>query len=1015
MRKLYPLVLLSFIIPLIAAMILAIAMPFMPYDPPIASAAETYGAEASNTTGENIGGIDGYTNQINIALADFVVTTEAELLTALSTSVAGDIIYVITTAELDMTGHYNLTLPAGVTLASGRNDGTTDGALIYTNDPNKTSARVFMNIETGARITGLRLRGNDSTVGTSGTEGYCGFVGTGIGLGFEIDNCEIYNWAYLGIASVNQAYANVHHCYIHHCQRNGLGYGILVDNGIASIYANYFDYTRHDIAGSRGVPESSYYAYYNISGENHINVCFDMHGGNDNPAWGFADGPDASVVAGGTIEIHHNTFLDSGWNSVAIRGIPGTSCSVYNNWTYWSAWQYTDAFKQRLENLGMTPYQNMSVYNNWYGEVDPENPPTGTPTTPPSPVTNDESLLVSSSYDWPTHNTCGATAIAMASDGTYWAVYTEWAGADEEDIRAVHFSIDGTVLDDELVAGGGGEQYYPAITIDDQDDLNVVYCDDAPVPDATCYARRDSATGAWDAPVTLTATLSDDGAAIAMDSSGIIHVVYDYTEALTGDHCIGYCYSANDGASFEPNERVSPAFVAGFEFDYYPAIAIGADDTVNVVWQGYGRGANFNDYQIHYRQRDSTATWVNYYEVTEDAPADMFEPSIACDLNYNCHIAWNDATGTYTTNTAAYRTRNLNGTWGSITDPATLATGNEYVRAIGLTTNGSVHLLTEDTSDATIDYLTKTSTVGAWGFTDNITDVTGLNNDVHPVSAWAMCPTIGTLRSNYPVNGFVFVYSRNTTIAQPNAGAGQVRFCVVDYGFGTASPEALDDFVAYSVGCGRIDLSWYDPNSADYYPDSYVVIRGSIYGYPDDPPTDPSVDYSRLIYDKQVSLGTGTISDSGLIAGRTYYYRIWLYDESDDTYVLCGQDIATTNACTDYAPNDAPPGWYQEPTCDMYYETILWPAMNYAIGQYQMPDKYFCMLTTFFMISVCCIASFPLAVVGSSVSPKSMVTPFAIGCALIIATASAGAIPLGISIVGFVCLGGIAVFIWTRV
>jgi hypothetical protein len=602
----------------------------------------------------------------------------------------------------------------------------------------------------------------------------------------------------------------------------------------------------------------------------------------------------------------------------------------------------------------------------------------------------------------------------MASDGTYYAVYTEYDAVSHEDVFLVHFLLDGTVDWTASVALAMDTQQYPTIAIDSLDYAHIAYCDESPVTDSTIYRRYDILNAIWDAPITLTTTTSDDGPSIAIDSSNQVHVVYDYVDGA--DHCIGYSFSGDGGVSFFPTERVSPAFVPFFAFDYYPSIAIGTDDTVNVAWQGYGRGSNHDHYQIQFRQRDpGTATWVNYYEVTENANGNMFQPSIACDLNSNVHIAWTDATGAYSTNGAAYRMRSIMGIWGSFIDPATTASGEEVVGGITLTTSGGVYILTSDALDATIDCLVKPNGTGAWGLTDNVTGVTGSDDDIHPWSSWSMYPIVNDLRSNYPTNGYVFTYSRDTTIAQPNSGAGELRFCAVSYGFGTAIPENIDGFTAYPNGCGRIDLSWDDPNDAHFFPNTYVVVRGSIYGYPDNPPTDPSADYSRLIYDQQVSLGAGAVSDSGLISGRTYYYRIWLYDEDTDTYTLCGQDMATANACTDYAPSDAPPGWYQEPTCDLYYETILWPAMNYAIGQYQMPDKYFCMLTTFFMISVCCIASFPLAVVGSSVSPKSMVTPFAIGCALIIATASAGAIPLGISIVGFVCLGGIAVFIWTRV
>jgi hypothetical protein len=149
------------------------------------------------------------------------------------------------------------------------------------------------------------------------------------------------------------------------------------------VEANLFDYNRHSIMGTRDYPVSSYDAYYNIIGSNASNTMFDMHGGNDSPSWGFSDGPDASVPAGGTILIHHNTFKSAAQTNVGIRGIPATTCKVYNNWTYWPSAKSSTAFIQRLENLGLKPYVKMSVYDNWYGTTAP--PMSGSVTPEPTP------------------------------------------------------------------------------------------------------------------------------------------------------------------------------------------------------------------------------------------------------------------------------------------------------------------------------------------------------------------------------------------------------------------------------------------------------------------------------------------------------------------------------------------------------------------------------------------------------------------------------------------------------
>ncbi|MFC1611506.1 right-handed parallel beta-helix repeat-containing protein [Myxococcota bacterium] len=43
----------------------------------------------------------------------------------------------------------------------------------------------------------------------------------------EIDNNEISAWSHVGVAIIEGLTgADVHHNYIHHCQRAGLGYGV---------------------------------------------------------------------------------------------------------------------------------------------------------------------------------------------------------------------------------------------------------------------------------------------------------------------------------------------------------------------------------------------------------------------------------------------------------------------------------------------------------------------------------------------------------------------------------------------------------------------------------------------------------------------------------------------------------------------------------------------------------------------------------------------------------------------
>jgi hypothetical protein len=428
------------------------ALPFLQATP--ASSAETsvakYGAGA-NPTGNPIGGGSGYTRIIGSSSADFYVSTRSELLSALTKATSGQTIYVADGAQIDLTGYKNIAVPAGVTLASGRGRNGSLGGLIYTNE-RKTGYGYNKFFKTGAnvRITGIRLRGPDSEVGSSTYtyQVYSGIVSSSSGK-IEVDNCEIYNWSEAGVMVQLTREGNVHHNSIHHCRRTGLGYGVAVAGGTALVEANLFDYNRHSIMGTRDYPVSSYEARYNIVGPNATNTMLDMHGGNDAPSWGFADGPDASVPAGGTILIHHNTFKSSTQAAVGIRGVPANVCKVYSNWTYWPSSKSTATFIQRLENLGLKPYVKMSVYDNWYGTASPPTTTTSTPTPtepapPPSTSTSNRAPLAPAA----------ASGTVKGWAGTLYSYSTATTDPDGDTLRYTFYWGDGSSTTTALLNSG---------------------------------------------------------------------------------------------------------------------------------------------------------------------------------------------------------------------------------------------------------------------------------------------------------------------------------------------------------------------------------------------------------------------------------------------------------------------------------------------------------------------------------------------------------------------------------
>ncbi len=300
---------------------------------------DEFGCEA-NPTGSPVGGGDGYKHVVTEG--DVVVATADALVSALREAQDGDVVCVNGGTDINMTGHENIVIPGGITLAGNRGTGGASGPRLFTTD--RDTNPLFRTGGPRARVTGLRLEGPYG--GTEQIPTYALCIETRH-YGLEVDNCEIYNWNYVGVAGRYGAAAlNVHHCYIHHCTRGGLGYGVSLDRCDARIIANIFDHCRHHIAAT-GRPGCAYEAAYNLALPHAISHHFDMHGGRDR-----GDGTD---IAGDWIDIHHNTFQSPRQRAVVIRGVPCQGAAIHHNW-------FAASPEKTVVSGG-----NTKVYDNVYG------------------------------------------------------------------------------------------------------------------------------------------------------------------------------------------------------------------------------------------------------------------------------------------------------------------------------------------------------------------------------------------------------------------------------------------------------------------------------------------------------------------------------------------------------------------------------------------------------------------------------------------------------------------------
>ncbi|WP_336344820.1 hypothetical protein [Halalkalicoccus ordinarius] len=293
-----------------------------------------------------IGGGNGYGGGLHPSDADTEVSTADGLLSALDGS--SDVIAIANDAVIDLTGENQIDL-GSKTLVSYRGRNGQEGALIRTDSRGYYGRRPYTLFDSGGspRVSGLRIRGARATGGFTRWD-YDDNLAQAIrlrGPGGEIDNCELFGWTWntvhlKGDGEGTVTEAEVHHNHIHKSYQRGYGYGITIRRGFGEIHHNYFDETRHTIAGY-GWWNSGFVVENNVFGPRHYSHPIDMHCLEENQATARVgdnpNDPDYDLRAGGEMRVRNNTFCmdrrtqGGGINAIAIRGVPWDGVWVENN------------------------------------------------------------------------------------------------------------------------------------------------------------------------------------------------------------------------------------------------------------------------------------------------------------------------------------------------------------------------------------------------------------------------------------------------------------------------------------------------------------------------------------------------------------------------------------------------------------------------------------------------------------------------------------------------------------
>jgi len=284
------------------------------------------------------------------------------------------------------------------------------------------------------------------------------------------------------------------------------------------------------------------------------------------------------------------------------------------------------------------------------------------------------------------------------------------------------------------ITWNSGDSYDPAIAVDSSNNIHMVWCDYTPGNSEIYYKRSTDEGSTWGA--TKRITWNSGGSvhpAIAIDSNNNLHVVWhDWTP---GNPEIYYKRSTDGGSTWSPTKRLT----WNSSSSRYPAIAIDSNNNLHVVWEDSIPGNS----EIYYkRSTDGGSTWGATKRLTWTSGG-SYDQAMAIDSNNNLYVVWEDSTpGNY----EIYYKMSTDGgsTWGA-TKRLTWTSGSSYEPAIAIDSNNNVHVVWHDLTPGNAEIYYKMSTDGGstWGATKRLTWTSGdsaypaiaidSNNNVHVV------------------------------------------------------------------------------------------------------------------------------------------------------------------------------------------------------------------------------------------------------------------------------------------
>jgi hypothetical protein len=171
---------------------------------------------------------------------------------------------------------------------------------------------------------------------------------------------------------------------------------------------------------------------------------------------------------------------------------------------------------------------------------------------------------------------------------------------------------------------------------------------------------------------------------VAVDSGSGVHVVWE--DDASGDLEVYYRGSSDGGLNWSPAKRLTWSA----DSPDFPSVAAGSGGSIHVVWRG-GTPAN---YEIFYRSSPTGgASWNTAKQLTWSTGGSE-DPALGVGSNGVIHLVWqDDAPG----NSEVYHKQSGNGgtTW-SAGERLTWNSGHSGIPALAIDSTGNIHVVWYD-------------------------------------------------------------------------------------------------------------------------------------------------------------------------------------------------------------------------------------------------------------------------------------------------------------------------------